>query len=176
MPAGVYLCGDFTTIVWINILSQVVGRPRYLDISNLDASSQGIDEIVHAIYSKDGSGAFDNCTNNPGVETMNQNSWNYLIARNNELQLNTWYHIAVVMQSTNVYIYINGIQAASGIGNAPNCVARSSNYIGKSNDNSDPYLNPVIDELRIYQGAMNASQVSNDFISTKSFNSSGNDK
>ena len=163
VPTDVYFCGDFTTIVWINILSQVAGRPRYLDFSYPGRN----EEIVHAIYSNDGSGTCSNCTNNPAVETWEKNpSYISTIAFNNRLQLNTWYHIAVTMQLTNVYIYINGVLSASGSGYVSSCIARSSNFIGASNSNTDPYLNAVVDELRIYQGAMTAPQILDDFTAT----------
>lgn len=176
VPPGVYFCGSFTTIVWINILSQVAGGPRYLDFSALDTNKQLNYDMVHAIFSNDGSGAFTNCANNPGVGTWNKKNAIYNIAFNNSLKLNTWYHIAVVMQSTNVYIYINGTLALSGTGYVPACISRSSNYIGASNGLNFPNLNAIIDELKIYKGAMSPSQVLTDFTLTssiKSSNSSG---
>ena len=66
VPPGVYFCGSFTTIVWINILSQVAGGPRYLDFSAVDTNKQLNYDMVHAIFSNDGSGTYDNCANNPG--------------------------------------------------------------------------------------------------------------
>ena len=72
------------------------------------------------------------------------------------IQLNQWYHIAFVLNGTTGFIYVNGIQKASGTLFQPNHVIRSSNFIGK---HGDPNVDAIYDDLKIYHGAVSAAEV-----------------
>jgi hypothetical protein len=79
------------------------------------------------------------------------NSFQYVVA-NSSLPINAWSHIAVTLQNSTglVTVYINGVNSGtvnmthrlSDLGNTP------INKIGESKY-ADPYLNAVVDELRI---------------------------
>jgi hypothetical protein len=78
------------------------------------------------------------------------------------IQLNTWYHIANVFSGTTSYIYVNGNLVSSGTQYVPKNVIRNKNYFGKSNwANSN--VNASFDDLRIYNGALSAEQILNDY-------------
>lgn len=79
---------------------------------------------------------------------------------------NSWTHFAVVVDSDNhkEYLYVNGSLAISkSITGDPSEIYDASKalsgYIGKSFW-SDPYVNGIVDNYRIYGSALNASQIS----------------
>jgi hypothetical protein len=84
------------------------------------------------------------------------------------IQLNTWYHVAFVFKGTVGYIYVNGNLATSGTQYVPKNVSRSSNYIGKSNwiNYNDPNAKATYDDLRIYAGALSATQILTEYITS----------
>ncbi|WP_240702218.1 LamG-like jellyroll fold domain-containing protein [Trinickia terrae] len=74
-----------------------------------------------------------------------------------------WVHVAVTLSGTTGTYYLNGSVAGTNtslwlppcqLGSTPN------NYIGRSQSSSDPYLNGIVDEFRIYKGALTAAQIS----------------
>jgi glucuronoarabinoxylan endo-1,4-beta-xylanase len=77
------------------------------------------------------------------------------------LSTGAWYHIAVTLNGNSSILYLNGV--AVGTNNAvtlkPSSLGSTvNNYIGKSQW-SDPYLNGLIDEFRIYSVALSAAEV-----------------
>ena len=88
----------------------------------------------------------------------------YDAATNQALPANQWVHVAVVMQTQTVTVYLNGTAAGSttGVPLAPYQLypyAAAANYIGRSQWPSDPYLNGIVDDFRIYQGALSPLQI-----------------
>ncbi|QJE97925.1 LamG-like jellyroll fold domain-containing protein [Luteolibacter luteus] len=70
-----------------------------------------------------------------------------------------WTHVAVVLSGSTGTIYVNGAAVSTGtITLDPSNVAPTLNYIGKSQW-PDPYFNGAIDELRIFNRALNAAEV-----------------
>ena len=125
------------------------------------------------------------CTNTPGPNTIAQcTKWalevqNFNGVRENypqlaELQflnqplLNTWYHLAVVMQvastatySANWAVYVNGGLVATlnqSIANMPLPIQRNIAYIGQS-DWTDPSTPMLVDTVRIYDYTLSGGQV-----------------
>ena len=88
----------------------------------------------------------------------------YDAATNQALPANQWVHVAVVMQTQTVTVYLNGTSAGStsGVPLAPYQLypyAAAANYIGRSQWPADPYLNGIVDDFRIYQGALSPLQI-----------------
>ncbi len=78
----------------------------------------------------------------------------------NALTAGVWTHIAVTVDSNGLgYIYINGVEAASGSMFAPANVARSICYLGRSNWSQDSYFNGEMDEVRIWNVVRNACEI-----------------
>ena len=72
---------------------------------------------------------------------------------------NTWVHVAVTITPGNAVMYWNGVAQASGnIGTLAN-TARANQYIGKSNWASDALFNGIIDDFRIYNRVLSATDV-----------------
>ena len=74
--------------------------------------------------------------------------------------LNEWQHIvATVDQSSVMKIYRNGQLMGSRLGHLPRNMARVNQYIGKSNW-PDAYFDGMMDDLRVYDRAINQDEVS----------------
>lgn len=73
-----------------------------------------------------------------------------------------WHHVAITLSGTTGTLYIDGVLAGtnSSMSNKPSALgATSLNYIGKSQFSTDPYLNAIVDEFRIYNRALSATEV-----------------
>ncbi len=115
------------------------------------------------------------------LNTMIQND-NYdqsFVSTSQSFQLNTWYHIAYTLYGNTATIYINGISVGS-ISNSisPDNIETSSNFFGK--DGSMMATSLILDEVRIYKGAMTSNQVLTDYnniqIATSKFADMKNSK
>ena len=79
------------------------------------------------------------------------------IAGDNALVVGTWYHVAVVADGSQGYMYVNGVKQ-SDIENLSGIYSSTADlYIGS--DTSSNYFDGVIDEVRIYKHILSASQV-----------------
>jgi hypothetical protein len=79
--------------------------------------------------------------------------------------LNNWTHIAVVAESSGTKLYVNGALKQTL---APVFLGSKANApvaIGNTGDNDDPFAG-IIDELRLYDRALGASEIQADMTST----------
>lgn len=75
-----------------------------------------------------------------------------------------WHHVAVTLSGVVGTLYIDGVSVGThtNMSNKPSALGNTSqNYIGKSQFSADPYLNAIVDEFRIYNRALNATEVKN---------------
>ena len=82
---------------------------------------------------------------------------------------NVWYHAAWVLNPTgNWTVYLDGqaIIHATGM-TYPNLIARSSNYLGRSNWGVDAYWNGAFRDFRMYNRIMSAAEVNLLFTTTQ---------
>ncbi|KRE32653.1 LamG-like jellyroll fold domain-containing protein [Paenibacillus sp. Soil522] len=95
--------------------------------------------------------------------TANGNSAEQNISPGGNLTANTWKHIAVTLNGSTGTLYIDGAQAAQNTGMTlkPSDLAPTSsgNFIGKSAWTGDKYLKGQVDDFRIYNRAISASEV-----------------
>jgi len=73
-----------------------------------------------------------------------------------------WHHVAVTLAGAVGTIYVDGTQVGQNTAMTLNPSSMGStnlNYIGHSQFSADPYLNGVVDEFRIYNQALSASQI-----------------
>ena len=78
------------------------------------------------------------------------------------LPVDRWTHVAVTKSALGAQLYVNGVQVGqhtnlglypARLGNAPN------NWIGRSQSPDDPYFQGEMDDFRIYQRGLDASEV-----------------
>lgn len=73
-----------------------------------------------------------------------------------------WVHVAVTLSGGDLTMYLNGvaIQTYSGLYIQPFQVGPTTrNWLGRSQYGSDPTLNGMLDDFRIYQGAMSGAEM-----------------
>ncbi len=72
-----------------------------------------------------------------------------------------WHHAAVTLAGTNCSVYVDGVLSGTGtITITPAQLGTTTqNCIGRSQFSSDPYLNGLVDDFRIYNGALSAAQI-----------------
>jgi len=78
------------------------------------------------------------------------------------LPTGVWKHVAVSKQGRTVSLYIDGVQVAqnTGISSAASDLGVSTqNWIGRSQYGSDPYLDGLVSDFRIYNRAMSSSEL-----------------
>lgn len=78
------------------------------------------------------------------------------------LPLRMWTHIAITMGATEVKMYVNGnvVAQSTSITISPNDFKPVLNYIGRSQYASDPLFSGYIDDFRVYNYTLSATDVS----------------
>ena len=73
-----------------------------------------------------------------------------------------WHHVAVTLNGSTGILYVDGVQVGSNTAMTlkPSTLGvTTQNWIGRSQYTNDPYLDGRVDDFRIYNSAMTASQV-----------------
>lgn len=86
----------------------------------------------------------------------------------NALVLNEWQMFAATMNDAgNVVLYKNGFQVQTGVvSQKPNVITRTGNFIGDSNWPTDALYNGLIDEMRVYNYALDADTLATIYSET----------
>jgi arabinan endo-1,5-alpha-L-arabinosidase len=75
-----------------------------------------------------------------------------------------WTHIAGILRGNNISVYLNcTLTNSETTSYLPRYVARTNNYIGRSNWASDYYANAKFRNVRIYNRALSQSELRTDF-------------
>lgn len=83
---------------------------------------------------------------------------------------NAWAHYGVTIDGTNCKIYKNGVLVTSVSYTAlPTNITRTSNYIGRSNWTGDGYFDSGIGEISMYNRAISASEIWQNYKAESSF-------
>jgi hypothetical protein len=147
--ADVYFAGDFSTTFWSKYYT-LVQWMRILDFAN----GPGSDNVLIAL--KSGSlycvAVYTNSPSPPLTTTSPV-----------AVPANVWVHVAFVLSGTNMRIYQNGTLVNTATSLPPTNVIRTYAYIGKSLWSSNPNINGDIDDLKIFNRAITAQEVLNDF-------------
>jgi len=87
-------------------------------------------------------------------------------------ELNTWIHVVGVYNSTDIILYINGIQNNTNTqtGNVTNGTALP--LLANSGDSGDKFLEGSLDEIRIYNRSLSSAEITEIFNSGRSANAS----
>jgi fibronectin type 3 domain-containing protein len=95
--------------------------------------------------------------------TANGSTAEQNISTGSNLAANTWKHIVITLSGSTGTLYIDGVQVAQNTSMTwkPSDLAPTSsgNFIGKSEWNADKYLKGQVDDFRIYNRAISASEV-----------------
>lgn len=84
------------------------------------------------------------------------------VSYNYTFPLNTWTHLAVTQSGNTASLYINGTLVATNtnINIKPSALGNTTqNYLGKSQFSADPMFKGSIDEFKIYNRALSASEI-----------------
>jgi hypothetical protein len=76
--------------------------------------------------------------------------------------LNTWKHVAVVLNGNTGTLYLDGVQVAQNTNvtlNPSNLGSTVNNWLGHSQYAADPNLNGLLDDFRIYCRAFSAAEI-----------------
>lgn len=102
----------------------------------------------------------------PQVDTVHQN---FTLVKNNQtappyytppIVKNTWYCVIGVCDGTQIRLYVDGVLMAISNSSGPLGVNNHDLFIGKKNSVGFPYwYNGIIDELRIYNRAINTQEI-----------------
>ena len=73
-----------------------------------------------------------------------------------------WTHVALVLGSSGAVLYVNGAVVASDSTvrlRPAELGSTTNNYIGRSQFSEDPYLDGIIDEIRVYSRALSLDEI-----------------
>ena len=149
-PPGIYFQGEFTFIAWV-FWKGLISWSGIIDFGNGWAS----DNVIIGLES---TGQFF------GAIIAQGNNWPQYFCGNAIMPLiSQWYHTAVVLQGTTLNFYLNGFLVAyQQVNFAPTAINRTNNFIGRSEVNNYN-IYAIIDDIKIYQGAMSSAQILNDY-------------
>ncbi len=81
------------------------------------------------------------------------------------ISLNSWHFLVGVLGGGRVKLYVDNVLKADVAGPAGvNNLKRTNNFIGRSNWSADAFFNGLIDEVRIYNRALTASEVKDHYL------------
>ena len=99
--------------------------------------------------------------------TSNSSAGEVAVSTSNIIQKNTWQHVAITATESAVLIYYNGnLMGAGSFGRSPSALytdivsKHMQNYIGLSRFGHDAKYFGLMDEIRIYDRALNKEEVS----------------
>ena len=151
IPPGYYLSGDrFTVSLWF----QLISYKMYSALINF-GNGQNIDEVDFTMVDK---------TNRIEMESLNSvNGVNDTQVDAGPIDLNKWYQVTFVHKKSMGIIYINGKKDSTAPFKITENVFRAFNFIGKSNFPTDEEADAIIDEIKIYNKALSARQIYENF-------------
>ena len=153
VPDGVYFDGNYTVSAWINP-SEIRNWSRLIDFANGPGDNNVLCAIsmnttgyfLNEVYNNSYSGGYVYCSDAP--------------------PLDTWTMVTAVLDGNYISIYINGeLCTTSYTSQLPQNILRTQNFIGRSNWWGDSYYKGYMDDLRVYNRALDATEIT-DLYST----------
>lgn len=147
MPAFDFSNG-FTATFWANFGSVQNNWERILDFGNANASN-------NVWVGRNGT------TNKLSIETFTNAVSNGMCSSSADIPLtSTWNHYAVTVDATGCKVYINGTEGHTGSTGVPVTIARSKNYLGRSNWSGDSYFESGIARISLWNRALTPTEIS----------------
>jgi hypothetical protein len=134
---------DFTVEAWINTSSattQVIAQQR--DVAGYNGEYQ---------FTVDSGGNLEFYIYNGGYQAD-------LITLSSVAD-GAWHHVVAVRSGANMYIYVDGAQAASGSGTEASLVGTLQTYIGSDQRGTTSYFNGSMAAVAIYSHALSSSRI-----------------
>jgi hypothetical protein len=149
LPTGVVSSlNDFTISAWVK-LNALSTWARLFDFGT------GTGDFMFLTPTASPSGVrFGITTSGSG----NEQSINYT----NNLSLGVWHNIAVTFAAGIGILYVDGLPVAtnSAMNLTPSLLGNTTqNWIGRSQFSNNPYLNGLVDDFRIYNGALSPGEI-----------------
>jgi hypothetical protein len=149
LPSGVMAgLSDYTLSVWVHWNSAAT-HARVLDFGSSDIA-------YLALMARDGSGRL-RCTIT-GTMWHGEQS----VLADSPLPTGRWVHVAITLAGTLGTLYVDGVAVGSNpaISFAPFQLGNTTqNWLGRSQYGADPYFNGLLQDLRLYSGALDASAI-----------------
>lgn len=148
MPSGIVSgLSNFTVATWVKLTS-VSTWMRIFDFGNSTTV------YMFLTPSSGSTTRFAITTSGNGSEQQ--------INRSGALTTGSWIHIATTRSGNTGTMYVNGASVATNTSMtlSPSSLGTTTNnWIGRSQFSADPYLNGAIDEFRLYNRALSASEI-----------------
>ena len=154
-PTAFQGSADLTIATWVKINS-LASWQRLLDVglnANLPQNTAN-DTVYMALFMKNLGSKLGLTSTKDGFSTAQQ-------VTADTLPTGTWKHVAAVLSAGAVTLYIDGTATSMVNPFLPPQELGTLDYafLGKSQFSSDPYLDAQIDEFRVYNRALSASEV-----------------
>jgi len=89
----------------------------------------------------------------------------YGITSSDAISLNSWHFLVGVVGGGRIKLYVDNVLKGDVAGPAGvNNLKRTNNYIGRSNYSADAYFKGLIDEVRVYNRALTASEIQDHYL------------
>ena len=147
VPDGVYFNGsNFTVSAWVR-MAAYNSWSRLLDFGNGSANNNVLIGLTNG------------ATGRPAAEIYNGTiTGGQITSPSSTLPINQWALLTYSWSNGTGSISINGNQVIQGLQSAPLNIARTINYIGRSNWAGDAYANARMDDFRIYNRLLTDSE------------------
>ena len=148
IPPDSYFSGDFTFTGWIK-LAESLRYARFFDFFS-NSLEENRDNTLLSFWEK------------RIYFAIYQNGNEYPLVYNVTFDVNKWIHLGVTLKDNHTIIYVDGNVTARGNLVKPMVFKRTFSYFGKSSVVADPNLNGILDEIKIFNRALNASEIIQD--------------
>lgn len=154
LPPAVYITqSDYTVTVWVKI-SKVTAQASIFDFGNdFILNEHKADNFVFEVSAA--------MRLTPYACLYQNGKYFWLSSSSVLLNVNTWYHLALVFERDTWYIYRNGFIIATRPSTPQlNNIIRSKSFIGRNNwfPGDEPLIG-VMDDMRIYHKALSATEI-----------------
>jgi len=149
LPEDTYFDGNFTFQAWIYKRNNN-NWSRVIDFGN----GPGNDNVI-IVLSNESSGKLSFHVNKPGV------SKSFVMPE--AMPLNTWTHVTLRLRNSIGWVYIDGQYTKAGVLTPPDSTVRKNNFIGRSNWENDGFADMLIDEVRLFNYALEPEDIAANF-------------
>jgi hypothetical protein len=129
-----------------------------------ERGTAGAGLLAYALYAHDGAPLAAGAAKPAGYVRVNPvaSTTDRAVRGAAALPLNTWTHIATTYDGANQRFYVNGVLVGTTPGSGAINVANGAIRIGGNNSSTGEFFQGLIDEVRVYNRALSASEIASD--------------